>query len=173
MKTKKAIRVVATHTAGQPTRTVLTGFPHIPGSTMQEKYLYMQEKGDWLRTMVCQEPRGSDIMSGAIITAPCSSGADIGVLHFEAAGWLPMCGHNTIGVCTALVEEGLVPVQEPVTGLTLETPIGLIAANIQVEGGSAQRVSFRATPSFALLQGAVVKTEKWGDVPVQGERLLL
>ena len=70
MRTKKAVRVVATHTAGQSTRTVLTGFPSIPGNTMQEKYLYMQEKGDWLRTMVCQEPRGSDIMSGAIITAP-------------------------------------------------------------------------------------------------------
>ena len=103
MNTKKTIRVIATHTAGQPTRTVLSGFPHIPGSTMQGKYQYMQEQADWLRTMVCQEPRGSDIMSGAIITAPCSKDADFGVLHFEAAGWLPMCGHNTIGVCTAIV----------------------------------------------------------------------
>ena len=68
----------------------------------------MQKQADWLPTMVCQEPRGSDIMSGAIITAPCSKDADFGVLHFEAAGWLPMCGHNTIGVCTAIVEEGLV-----------------------------------------------------------------
>ncbi len=166
MNTKKTIRVIATHTAGQPTRTVLTGFPHIPGSTMQEKYLYMQEHADWLRTMVCQEPRGSDIMSGAIVTAPCSSEADFGVLHFEAAGWLPMCGHNTIGVCTALVEEGLADVQEPVTRLTLETPLGLVRASIDVENGSATGVRFRGAPSFALIQNAVVKTDRWGDVPV-------
>ena len=166
MNTRKTIRVIATHTAGQPTRTVLSGFPHIPGNTMQEKYLYMQKHADWLRTMVCQEPRGSDIMSGAIVTAPCSSDADFGVLHFEAAGWLPMCGHNTIGVCTALVEEGLIDVQEPVTKLTLETPLGLVRASIDVENGSATKVRFLGAPSFVLQQNAVVKTEHWGDVPV-------
>ena len=166
MNTKKTVRVIATHTAGQPTRTVLSGFPHIPGKTMQEKYLHMQEHADWLRTMVCQEPRGSDIMSGAIITAPCSNEADFGVLHFEAAGWLPMCGHNTIGVCTAIVEEGLVDVQEPVTKLTLETPLGLVRAAIDVENGSATKVSFQGAPSFALVQDATVKTERWGDIPV-------
>ena len=166
MNTKKTIRVIATHTAGQPTRTVLSGFPHIPGNTMQEKYLYMQEHADWLRTMVCQEPRGSDIMSGAIITEPCNPEADFGVLHFEAAGWLPMCGHNTIGVCTALVEEGLIDVQEPVTKLTLETPLGLVRASIDVENGSAAKVRFLGAPSFALRQNAVVKTDRWGNVPV-------
>ena len=166
MKTEKVIRVTATHTAGQPTRTVISGFPHISGKTMQEKYAYMQEK-DWLRTLICQEPRGSDIMSGAIITAPCDPQADIGVLHFEAAGWLPMCGHNTIGVCTAIVEEGLVPVTEPVTNIVLETPIGLIRAAVDVQDGSAVRVSFRNTPSFPLVQNAVVHTGRWGDVPVE------
>lgn len=166
MNTKKTIRVIATHTAGQPTRTVVSGFLHIPGNTMQEKYLYMQEHADWLRTMVCQEPRGSDIMSGALITAPCSSEADFGVLHFEAAGWLPMCGHNTIGVCTAIAEEGLIDTQEPVTKLTLETPLGLVRASIDVENGSATNVRFLGAPSFALVQDAVVKTQRWGDVPV-------
>lgn len=166
MNTKKTIRVIATHTAGQPTRTVLSGFPHIPGETMQEKYQYLQKQADWLRTMVCQEPRGSDIMSGAIITAPCSKDANFGVLHFEAAGWLPMCGHNTIGVCIAIVEEGLVNVQEPVTNLTLETPLGLVRASIHVENGTATKVSFQGASSFALMQDATVKTERWGDVPV-------
>ena len=51
MKTREVIRVIATHTAGQPTRTVVSGFPQIPGKTMQEKYGYMQENADWLRTM--------------------------------------------------------------------------------------------------------------------------
>lgn len=166
MKTKKTIHVVSTHTAGQPTRTVLTGFLQIPGGTMEEKYRYMQQHADWLRTMVCQEPRGSDIMSGAILTAPCSAEADYGVLHFEAAGWLPMCGHNTIGVCTVLVEEGLVDVQEPVTRLTLETPLGLVRASVDVENGSAVRVSFRGTESFALIRDAALSTERWGRLPV-------
>jgi len=167
MKNKKMIRVTATHTAGQPTRTVISGFPYIPGKTLQEKYAYMQAHADWLRTMICQEPRGSDIMSGALLTAPCDPEADIGVLHFEAAGWLPMCGHNTIGVCTAIAEEGLVKITEPVTKIVLETPIGLIHAAVDIKDGTAARVSFRNTPSFPLVQDAVVHTDTWGDIPVE------
>ena len=133
MRSKKVLNVVETHTGGQPTRTVLSGVLQIPGATMWEKYCYMQEKGDWVRTMVCQEPRGSEIMSGTLLTTPCDPRADVGILHFEAAGWLPMCGHNTIGACTTIVEEGLVEVTEPETHITLETPIGLIRAVVAVE----------------------------------------
>ena len=88
------------------------------------------------------------------------------MVHFEAAGWLPMCGHNTIGVCTALVEQKLVQVTEPVTDIVLETALGLVRAQVTVEEGKAKQVSFQGAPSFALVQGATVSTEEWGELPV-------
>lgn len=164
MRTKRIINIIETHTGGQPTRTVLTGFPYIPGRTMEEKFFYMKENADWLRTLVCQEPRGSDIMSGAIITTPCNPSADIGVIHFESSGWLPMCGHNTIGLCTAIVEEGIIEVKEPYTHISLETPIGIIKVEVEVDGGSAKAVRFRNTPSFAILQDMPIKSDEWGKM---------
>lgn len=164
MRSKRVLNVVETHTGGQPTRTVLSGILQIPGATMWEKYCYMQEHGDWVRTIVCQEPRGSEIMSGTLLTPPCDPQADVGILHFEAAGWLPMCGHNTIGACTAIVEEGLITVTEPETQITLETPIGLIRAVVEVENGCAKSVRFQNVPAFPLLRSAVLSTDEWGDL---------
>ena len=113
MRAKHVFRTVDTHTAGQPTRTVVSGLPPIPGKTMEEKLLYAKEKYDWVRTLLMCEPRGSNVMSGAILTEPCSPGTDVGVLYMEVGGWMPMCGHDTIGVGTALVECGMVKVAEP------------------------------------------------------------
>ena len=90
MKFKKMFRTVETHTLGHPTRTVVGGFKHIPGKTMQEKFVYMSQKENWLRRTLCFEPRGSQIMSCAILTEPCTPGTDVGVLYFEASSWLPM-----------------------------------------------------------------------------------
>ena len=78
MDLRKVIQAIDTHTGGEPTRTVIGGLPAIPGATMQEKMVYMSEHGDWLRRLLCFEPRGNDVMSGTILTAPCSSEADVG-----------------------------------------------------------------------------------------------
>ena len=86
------------------------------------------------------EPRGHDVMSGALLTDPCHPEADIGVIYIETGGYLPMCGHDTIGVCTALIESGLIPVVEPIT--SLDTPAGLVEVDIFVQDGKAKEVSF-------------------------------
>ena len=65
--------------------------------------------------------------------------ADIGVIYIETGGYLPMCGHDTIGVCTALVEAGLIPVQEPVTSIKLDTPAGLVEVEIKIENKKQKR----------------------------------
>ena len=115
MKAKRMVRTIETHTLGQPTRTVVSGFKHIPGKTMAVKFNYMKDNEDWFRKFLSFEPRGSEIMSGTIITEPCTPGTDVGILYYEASGWLPMCGHDTIGVTVALIEAGLVGVTEPIT----------------------------------------------------------
>ena len=102
IKGRKAVTCIETHTEGEPTRTILSGFPEIPGNTMEEKMLYMMQEQDWMRKAICFEPRGNDVMSGTIVTKPCNPEADFGVLYYEVGNWMPMCGHDTIGVSTAL-----------------------------------------------------------------------
>jgi len=88
-------------------------------------------------------------MSGAILQPPARTDADWGVLFIEVSGCLPMCGHGTIGVATVLVETGMVAVTEPVTMIRLDTPAGLVVAEVAVEGGAARSVTIRNVASFA------------------------
>ncbi|MFJ5713971.1 proline racemase family protein [Neobacillus sp. NPDC093127] len=163
MKAQKVFTTIDTHTGGNPTRTVISGLPELVGETMSEKMLYMKEEYDWIRKLLMNEPRGHDVMSGALLTNPCHPEADIGVIYIETGGYLPMCGHDTIGVCTALVESGLITVQEPVTSLKLDTPAGLVEVEIAVEGGKAKEVSFCNVPAF-LLKSVSVDVEGIGQV---------
>src|SRR4029450_2840231 len=92
------------------------------------------------RLLLMQEPRGHGAMSGAILQPPTRPDADWGVLYIEVSGCLPMCGHGTIGVAPVLVETGMVEVTEPVTTIRLDTPAGLVIAEVAVEGGAARNV---------------------------------
>ena len=164
MQSKRIFLTIDTHTVGQGTRHVVGGIPVIPGNTMSEKMLHMKEKKDWIRTLISGEPRGSKISACTILTAPCTPGTDIGVLYFEPLGWLPMCGHDTIGVGTLLVETGMVEVQEPTTEIRLDTPAGVIQLKVHVEGGKAKSVSFVNAPAFVIAHKAVVHTKEYGDI---------
>ena len=164
MKFSRSFSTVDTHTGGEPTRTVIGGIPPIPGNTMAEKMQYMKENLDWIRTCLMYEPRGHNVMSGVILTEPCSPEADFGVIFIETGGYLPMCGHDTIGVSTALVETGMVSSQEPETTLVLDTPAGLTRVVVQVEGNSAKWVSFRGVPSFLFMKDAEVEVPGFGRI---------
>ncbi len=164
MKAKKLFRTIETHTLGQPTRNVVSGFRKIPGNTMQEKFEYMRDKEDWFRKVLMFEPRGSEIMSGTLITEPCTPGTDVGVLYFEASCWLPMCGHDTMGVTVALIEAGLVDVQEPVTTIKLDTPAGVITVNAKVNDGVVEEVSFLNAPALVLNREVTVNTKNFGSL---------
>jgi proline racemase len=111
---------------------------------------------DWVRTPLMFEPRGGSVMSGCVLQAPCDPRADIGVLYIEASGHLPMCGHDTIGLVTVLVEAGLVDTVEPVTRVVLDTPAGLVETEAVVHDGRVASVSFVSTPSFLLAGGVPV-----------------
>jgi len=164
MRAKKMFRTIETHTLGHPTRNVVSGFRHIPGKTMAEKFVYMKENEDWFRRLLTLEPRGSEIMSCTLITEPCTPGADVGVLYFEASCWLPMCGHDTIGLAVALIEAGLVEVSEPVTVITLDTPAGVITVEAKVNEGNVEEVSFLNAPSLVLNPSVSVLTRDFGKL---------
>ena len=148
MNSRKIFQTVDTHTGGNPTRTIISGVPKLEGKTMSEKMLHMKKEYDWIRKVLMYEPRGHDVMSGAVIVDPCHHDADIGVIYIETGGYLPMCGHDTVGVCTAVIETGMVPVEEPVTRLKLDTPAGLVDVRVEVEQGRAKQVTFCNVPSF-------------------------
>ena len=164
MNGKKIFRTIETHTLGQPTRNVVSGFYNVPGNTMAEKFIHMKEKEDWFRRLLCCEPRGSDIMSGTLFTAPCTPGTDVGVLYFEASGWLPMCGHDTMGAAVALIESGMVAVEEPLTVIRLDTAAGVVTVEAMVRNGVVEEVSFLNAPALVLNRGVEVKTEAFGPL---------
>ena len=164
MKARKIFRTIETHTLGQPTRNVVSGFRHVPGNTMQEKYEYMRKEQDWFRKVLMFEPRGSEIMSGTLITEPCTPGTDVGVLYFESSDWMPMCGHDTIGVTVALIEAGLVDVQEPITTIKLDTPAGVVTVEAKVTDGTVEEVSFTNAPAMVLCRDVEVETKEFGKL---------
>lgn len=164
MKIRRLFQTIDTHTGGEPTRTVVGGMPVIPGNTMQEKFVYMQTHKDCVRRALSLEPRGNEVMSGAFLTPPCTPGADIGVLYFETGGWLPMCGHDTIGVATAMVETGMIEVKEPATKIIMDTPSGIVKVTVEVEKQKAKSVTFVNAPAFVVGRHYVVETAEFGPV---------
>lgn len=162
MRFSKMVTTIDTHTGGNPTRTVTSGAPVLIGSTMTEKMVYMSVHHDAFRQALMFEPRGHEVMSGCILTEPCDPTADIGVVFIETGGYLPMCGHDTIGVCTALIEGGIFPVHKDV--LRLDTPAGLVEARLDIELGKVKRVTFTNIPSFLYKGDVLVHVDGLGEL---------
>lgn len=166
MRFERIFNTISTHTAGQPTRTIIGGLPYVPGNSMQEKMHYMKNNQDWIRKALMYEPRGNNVMSGVILTEPCNPKADIGVLFIEVGGYLPMCGHDTIGVSTALIESGIIKPEEPVTNITLDTPAGLVTVKVNVKDNIAREVSFTNIPSFLFQKQKKINVKEFGHIYV-------
>src|SRR5690606_17868092 len=120
---------------------------------------------DELRRLLMEEPRGHSAMSGAILQPPTRPDADHGVVFIEVSGFLPMCGHGTIGVATVLVETGMVPVVTPVTRVRRDIPAGRVVAEVAVDvSGAAAAVTIRNVPAFPVRRDAVVEVPGYGRV---------
>jgi proline racemase/trans-L-3-hydroxyproline dehydratase len=150
------ITAIDSHTAGEPTRIIVSGLPPILGSTIPEKWAYVRKNMDHLRRALMHEPRGHRDMFGAILTTPCRPEADFGLMFMDSGGFLTMCGHGTIGTATVLVEMGMVEAKEPETVVVFDTPAGLVEGHVVVEGGRAKSAWIENVASFLFK----------GDVPV-------
>jgi len=164
MRARRVLTAVDSHTEGMPTRVVTGGVGVLPGATMFERMRYLVEKRDDLRTLLMYEPRGHAAMSGSILQPPTRPDADVGVVFIEVSGCLPMCGHGTIGTATVLVETGMVEVVEPLTTVRIDTPAGLVIAEVEVDGGRATAVTIRNVPSYLHLRDAEVDVPGLGRV---------
>lgn len=163
---KHIISAIDTHTAGEPTRIVLSGLPPIQGSTMTEKQQYMTEHLDHFRTLLMQEPRGHKDMFGAIITPPTTDRSQYGVIFMHNSGYVSMCGHAIIGITKTMIEMGMIPAREPETIVAFDTPAGLVEGHAKVEGGRVVEASVSNVPSFLYAQDVEIDLPGIGKVVV-------
>ncbi len=158
------IKTIDSHAAGEPLRVIIDGLPDIPGATMVEKRRWAMENIDHLRRALMWEPRGHADMYGAIITAPVSPDADLGVLFIHNEGFSTMCGHGIIALTTVLLETGMFPANEPETILKIDTPAGLVVAHARVKGTRVESVYFHNVPSFVLVLDENIKVPGLGKI---------
>jgi 4-hydroxyproline epimerase len=149
------IRVVDSHTGGEPTRVVIAGGPDLRGNTLAERREDFRTRFDHYRSAIVNEPRGSEVMVGALLTEP-DSDCSAGVVFFNNVGYLGMCGHGTIGVMATLAHLGQVR-----PGVhCIDTPVGVVQAEIL----NSHRVRIRNVPSYRHLKNAEVEAPGYGTV---------
>lgn len=151
----RTIRTIDAHTAGEPLRLIVDGFPRLEGRTILEKREFIRERYDHLRRALMLEPRGHADMYGALLTEPEHPGSDAGVLFMHNEGFSTMCGHGVIAVVTIALERGLLTTSRD--AVVLDSPAGVIHAHADVGGGRVTAVRFRNVPSFVLHPGVVVR----------------
>lgn len=144
----KRIRILDSHTGGEPTRLVLDGFPDLGRGSMAERKQVLAEQFDAWRATTVLEPRGSDVLVGALLCEPVDPEAAAGVIFFNNSGYLGMCGHGTIGLIVSLAHLGKIG-----AGVhRIETPVGTVEALLHEDGSvSVQNVaSYRYRKHFAV-----------------------
>ena len=150
----KRIHVIDSHTGGEPTRLVMKGFTQLPGRTMVEKRDALRDHHDQWRRACLLEPRGNDVLVGALYCEPVSPDATCGVIFFNNAGYLGMCGHGTIGLVNSLHYLGHIA-----PGVhKIDTPVGPVDATLHEDG----TVTLRNVPAYRYRKQVPV------DVPGHG-----
>jgi 4-hydroxyproline epimerase len=157
------IRVVDSHTGGEPTRVVISGGPDLGRGTMAER-LERFRMVDAFRSMTVNEPRGSDVLVGALLCEPVDPTCAAGVIFFNNVGTLGMCGHGTIGLVATLEHLGRI---KPGSH-RIETPVGVVTATLHGTG----EVSVENVPSYRAKKG-VVADGVTGDVAWGGNWFFL
>lgn len=142
------IAVIDSHTGGEPTRVVIDGFPDLGGGSMAERRDRLAREHDRWRRATLLEPRGSEVLVGALLCAPQNPAHTAGVIFFNNTGYLGMCGHGTIGLIATLAHLGRIGPGAHV----IETPVGDVTATLHDDG----RVSVRNVPAYRLASGVRV-----------------
>ncbi|WP_220195050.1 proline racemase family protein [Ktedonospora formicarum] len=148
--------VVDSHTAGEPTRVVLEGGPDLGSGSLPERLNVFRERFDWFRSAVVNEPRGSDVLVGALLCAPVDPACSAGVIFFNNVSYLGMCGHGTIGLIATLAHLGHI---QPGRHL-IETPVGIVTTELHEDG----RVTVHNIPSYRYASQVHLLIEGHGSV---------
>jgi proline racemase len=166
MRLARMIQAVDAHACGEPGRVIVGGVLDVPGRTMLDKMRHLQTRADGLRKLMLREPRGYPAANCNLILPPTHPEACAGYVIMEQTEYPSMSGTNTICVTTVLLETGMVPMREPLTELTLESPAGLIRVQAECSGGKVRRVTFRNVPAFAVHLDKKIEVPHLGTVIV-------
>jgi 4-hydroxyproline epimerase len=150
------IKVIDSHTAGEPTRIVVSGGPRLEGRNAAEKLEFLRQRHDLFRSAVVNEPRGSDVLVGGILVEPADKSCAAGVIFFNNVGYLGMCGHGAIGlIATLAYMDRLKPGEHKI-----ETPVGIVTATLHKDG----TVSVTNVPSYRKAKSITVEAPDIGVV---------
>jgi proline racemase len=165
MRTTKSIHVISCHAEGEVGDVIVGGVAPPPGETLWEQSRFIHRDGT-LRNFVLNEPRGGVFRHVNLLVPPKDPRAQMGFIIMEPADTPPMSGSNSICVATVLLDSGIVPMQEPVTHLTLEAPGGLVSVEAECRNGKAERITVTNLPSYADRLGVELEVEGLGTLTV-------
>jgi len=150
------IETIDTHTLGEPTRIVLSGFPRLRGRTLGDRSADLLRRHDGLRRSLMLEPRGHAVMFGAVVVPPADPAADLGLVFMDGGGAVQMCVHGTIGAVTALVETGrLRPHRDGV--VAVDTPAATVRVRIHRSARRVSAVDLDGVPSRSVATGLLAR----------------
>jgi len=166
MRWKRVFTVVGVHAEGEVGKVVIGGVVDVPGETMFDKMRYLAKHEDGLRKLLLFEPRGGPTHCANLVLPSRHPKAKLGYVIMESTEYAPMSGSNTICTVTAILETGILPMREPVTALTLETPAGLVDVTCQCKDGKVRQVKFKNVPAFVQHLDAPVEVAGLGTVRI-------
>src|SRR5258708_39859462 len=137
-----SVKVIDSHTAGEPTRVVIEGGPDFGRGALTERLAWFRDRYDFFRSGVVNEPRGSDVVVGAVLLEPFDPACEAAVIYFNNVGYLGMCGHGTIGLVRTLEHMGRIGPGEH----RIETPAGVVTTTLHASG----QVTVENVPAYRL-----------------------
>jgi 4-hydroxyproline epimerase len=152
----KKVTAIDSHTGGEPTRIVTDGAPDLGGGTVAQQLDVFRSEHDRFRSAVVNEPRGSDVVVGALLVKPADQSCVAGVIYFNNVGYLGMCGHGTIGLVVTLAHLGKIQPGDH----RIETPVGVVTATLHPNG----EVSVTNVPSYRKVKAAPVEVPGNGKI---------
>ena len=166
MSERMVIETVDVHAAGEPGR-IITNMGHlVKGDTMAQRFAYATKELNWLRHTVLREPRGYPAMCAAMVMPPVSPEADFGMIVLEQANFTAMSGSNTMCTVTAVLETGIVPMQEPITKVVIDTAVGQIHVTAECKAGKVVSVSIDNVPAWVVELDRIIDVPEYGKIPV-------
>jgi 4-hydroxyproline epimerase len=155
----RRVRVIDSHTGGEPTRVVISGAPDLGNGALTNRLQRFRDEHDDFRCAVVKEPRGSDAVVGALLCPPVDESCVTGVIFFNSVAYLGMCGHGTIGVVATLAHMNRIGLGTH----RIETPVGVVVAQLDDDG----KVEVANVPSYRIAANVTVEVPKFG--PVTGD----
>ena len=150
------IQVIDSHTAGEPTRVVVTGGPDLGAGPLSDRIQVFRKHYDPFRSAIVNEPRGSDVLVGAMLVEPTDPSCVTGAIFFNNVGYLGMCGHGTIGLVATLAHLGRIKPGEH----RIETSVGVVAATLHADGS----VSVANVPSYRKAKSVKIEVPGIGQI---------